>query len=164
MWPTLDQPFRVGLLAGLGLGLLFGTLSAGEVASTEGAPIEHTTVVAVEEHPSILGCGRGGGPELDITYRSHNPPAGLPAKFTDVGSCNGSFKAGDAVDVVRVQNEGGHVDVHPDPIRSYRQAALDGLAGSVIGFVTLTGVLLIRLLTLRTWVAWRSRRGSGAVS
>ncbi len=161
VWPTLDQPFRVGLLAGLGMGVLFWALSASEVASTSGAPTEQTTVVAVEEHHSILGCGRGGGPELDITYRSENPPAGLPATFTDVGSCHGSFTVGERVEVVRVQHDDGHVDIYPNPIRSFRAATLDGVAGAVIGFVTFSGMLLIRLLALRVWTAWRGGRGSG---
>lgn len=132
-------------------------LSCAEVAATRDWPVERATVVAVDEHSSLLGCGRGGGPQLDVSWRSSEPPPGLPSAFRDIGACV-DVQVGDVVEVVRVPHTDGDAEVYVQPVRSYRQARQDMLAGAVIGAVLTLGILMGRHLLLHSWALWRGRR------
>ena len=155
--PDADEPLRASAWLGLAIGLLLLVLASCEAAATNGRPAERAVVVAVGDSENGRTCGaRGGGRRTDVTWRSSDPPGGLPAEFIHLGAC-GDWRPGEETTLVRVP-DGDAVEVHVEPVRSYAQAGRLAAAVALGVFIAGTVLLGIRLAALRLWARLRHRR------
>ena len=154
--PSADEPLRASVWAGLGLGLLLFALASCEAAATSGRAAEQAVVVAVSDSDNGRPCDGRGGQRTDVTWRSSDPPGGLPAEFVHVGAC-GDWFPGDEATLVRVP-AGNAVDVYVEPIRSYSLAGRIAAAAALGVCVLGTVLLSIRLAAVRLWARLRRRR------
>jgi len=122
--------------------------STSEVRATSGEPRERALLVTAHKSatPWHTGCGKGDDPR-DLTWRSMNPPAGLPATFTQREQCNPSLDPGDVATIVRVK-DGDRLRVFVNPVLSY---------GDAIGMAMLAAVATMVLIEL---ISWARRRWS----
>ena len=158
------NPYRGLASAALAAGALFG-LGAFAVAalfmgldyfSVRGTPTEHALVVSVGPSGTKEICGpRSLSPDTAgerTTYRSTNPPMGLPAAFS-VNHCpEWDNTPGEVVTVRRtgVRQD----DIYLDPIESARQWL--GMAG-VVGAFTVV-IVVPAAWTKEAWGVHRAQR------
>jgi len=120
-------------------GVMLGAVGFRQWAHVHGRPVEHAQVVGAERTGRTERCGKGAEADVyRLVWISANPPAGLPARFTNEEGCDRS-EIGDTHDVVRVVSDSGSVHVWDDPATSLAQAAAlfaAGLGGGYgIGFL-----------------------------
>lgn len=145
------SPYRGLASASIAMGLLFGVAAFAIAAvfmgidyfAVRGKPTEHAVVIAVGPSGTQEVCGpRAISPDTPgerTTYRSTDPPAGLPREFA-VNHCpDAGDRQGDVVAVRRTGTGTGQDDVYLDPIETAGQwmgmAGVVGVAAAVIGAV-----------------------------
>lgn len=85
-------------------------------------PREMATVIDRRETKHGVGpsVGRGLDPKWDVTWRSENPPPGLPVEFTEEGVCNWNV-VGERVEIIRVV-KATRTTVYQDVIHAGRES------------------------------------------
>lgn len=153
--PGIDRPIYTSIVTAIGFALIIGLVSARQLSETRGWPRETAEVVAIEDPGgSADACDRAGSRrEKDLIWRSDDPPPGLPATFTDPGSCLVT-SVGRSSTVVRVVDNDGRVEVFVDPTASYADVARN--TAFTAGFVFVAPFLV--LLIPWAWRKHRSRR------
>ncbi|WP_153302830.1 hypothetical protein [Aeromicrobium choanae] len=115
-----------------------------------------TVIARREVGPSTCSNGSrglGGDPRWDVSWKSENPPRGLPTEFLEEGTCNWN-KVGERVEVIRV-TKNGRTKVYQDVIHAGRESL--ELAAWMFAIVTVFGVPLAWLqFGLTRW--WRRLR------
>lgn len=141
-WRLLPEPVWWVLGGAIVLVLLVMTPTAKQWHATSGLPQEHATVTHVTRVDG--SCGKGVD-KRDVDWHSSQPPRGLPADFSEVGSCR-VVKPGQSFRIVRV------VDPHESPVkaqvvveppRSFGNVLAAGSVGAVGG--ALCGLLVFGL-------------------
>jgi hypothetical protein len=130
----------VGLLFGLGAFAVAAVFMGIDYLAVRDHPTEHAVVVSVAPSGTQETCGRALTPNTPgerTTYRSSDPPPGLPAEFSVTHCPDWDDHPGDAVTVRRTGT--GQDDVYVEPIESVSQwlgtAAAVGVATAVIAAV-----------------------------
>jgi hypothetical protein len=144
-----------GLLFGAGAFLLLGILMGLDYSSVRGVPTERAVVVSVGPSGTHELCGyRALIPDTPgelTTYRSLNPPTGLPAVFTHVG-CPSEQVPGGEVPVRRTGLGAG--DVHLEPIESPGDVVAMAMIGALTAGVVGAGLAGVR----EAWGVRQSQR------
>lgn len=135
---------------------VFFLTSGPELSETRGYPREQAEVVTIHDE-SWFGCGKHEGPRTDVTWRSDDPPAGLPGTFRDRSSCNGELEVGERYEVVRVA-DGDDLEVYVDPVSSQTQVVQLTAFGAAAGFGVAWVAVGIKYAVRR----FRRRNGSSA--
>lgn len=122
--------------------------------ATRHRPVEHAVVIAVVQADGMGRCGRHDLEQREsVTRLSSDPPAGLPAVFSDVEACDVP-----AIDerqtLVRVPRGSQNPRVYVDPERSVRGVL--GLSLAVAGLTFVVGIAMG--IALELWWWFRSRR------
>lgn len=138
------------LYVGGGIGLTIAAIgfaiTGWEWIHTHGHPTEHATVISSDETGGSSYCGRTGSrPNVRLTWRSEDPPPGLPSTFTQDTACDAT-DVGETDEVVRVRHDDGTVSVYVEPATSL----VDVAGTTVLGFVggmALAGVI---------WLFWKA--------
>ena len=116
-----------------------------------GWPQEQAQVLSMERTGHLQRCGKYDDVDVyTVTWRSQDPPSGLPAEFTGEEGCSAP-EVGDTVTVVRVVDQDGSVHVWNNPVTSGRTVAWV-FAG------TFAGVFAVVWLVSAAWIAWRRPR------
>ncbi|WP_017935992.1 hypothetical protein [Nocardioides sp. Iso805N] len=145
------------LLRALGFALIAFVLGAGVLGrdwyATRHRPVEHAVVVAVVPTDGTGRCGKHDLEQREsVTRRSSDPPAGLPAVFTDVEACDVPT-IDERQTLVRVLRGDQNPRVYVDPERSVRGVL--GLSLVISGLTFVVGIAMG--IALELW--WfRSRR------
>ncbi|MEU0265818.1 hypothetical protein [Nocardioides sp. NPDC006303] len=142
---------RTAVLLCLGAGLIFGAGMGSEAivdaVSVHGRARESAQVLSVTEND--LGCAgfKQISDSYDIRWRSLNGPDARPTIFETTDGCD-LYREGDVVEVVRVYDEAGAVEVHVDPPASEAEAILVGLLGGAVGAIGM-GVFVLVVAAVR---------------
>lgn len=146
------------IITGAVIGAASFGLFARDVWETDGWPTETAELVSAPDSapPWDNGCGKGSDPR-DFTWRSTDPPVGMPPTFRQLEECNVTVDPGDRATIVRVVESDGRVRVFINPVPSYWDAA--GMA-AVCAFFWFAGVALIAWLR-RIWLR-RTRKAQSA--
>lgn len=85
-------------------------------------------------------CGRIG-PARDLTWRSQNPPSGLPTEFDQINACE-ILNPGDTATLVRaIDQQSGEVAIYVDPVSSYWEATIKSfLCALFLGLAPVLGM------------------------
>lgn len=121
--PGKDRPTRLSIALGLVFAVVVGLATSWDFQRSAEHPRERATIVARHEvAPNICpGNGRRDWEtKWDVTWRSANPPKGLPAKFVEKNVCDWN-EVGDKVEIIRVIDN-GRVTVAEDVPHSGREA------------------------------------------
>ncbi|EGD43208.1 hypothetical protein NBCG_02390 [Nocardioidaceae bacterium Broad-1] len=133
------------MLLCLGTGLIFGAGMGSETVvdavSVHGRARESAQVVSVKENDGGCAGLKQISDSYDIRWRSLDGPEARPLLFETTDGCR-QYRAGDVVEVVRVYDESGAVEVHVDPPASAAEAVLVGLLGGAVGAFGM-GVLVL---------------------
>ena len=145
----------VGALFGVGALVIAAIFVGLDYFSVRDATTEHAVVVSDGPSGTKETCGRAVRPLTRgerTTYRSTDPPPGLPAEFSETHCPGAGEEPGTEVTVRRAGP--GEDDVYVDPIESVWQwlgmTAIAGVATFVIGALA-AGIW-------ETWSAYRSVR------
>lgn len=106
--PGKDRPTRTSIAFALAFAVVVGLGAYWDFHRSSDGPTEVATIVARQEvGPSICpGTGRGNwDPRWDVTWRSENPPNGLPAEFVAERVCDWN-DVGYTVEIIRVIEDG----------------------------------------------------------
>ena len=120
--PGRERPTRSAIAFGLAFALVLGLGSYWDVRQSAGGPRERATVVDRQkvEDDRCLADRRSSDPTWNVTWRSENPPPGLPAEFTEDAVCNWN-EVGDEVEIIRV-TEAGRTKVYQDVVDSGQES------------------------------------------
>lgn len=106
--PVNPTPFRMAVTFSLVVGTLFAGSAIVERFQTRHGQIETATVIAKERTFDKPTCWMARGPNEyahDYTWKSQNPPAGMPAEFVDRERCE-TWRVGEPIDIIRrVKND-----------------------------------------------------------
>lgn len=131
-------PWWIFLVAGLVV-LAMASKTTEEVRGTSGWPSERVKALASAEHHSLRSCGKGAGIAQDVTWKSTQPPQGLPEVFETHNVC---WKADESAVAVRQLHDDGTVKkVWLDPTTSYGDAAWITVS---LGLFVFAGYYLLR--------------------
>lgn len=159
-----DRPYRGLVTACLVMGLLFGMGAFVVAAAFMGSdyfavrdnPTEHAVVISQGPSGTRETCGPRAllpnTPGEQTTYRSSDPPAGLPAEFRINHCPDWDDHPGDIVEVRRTGL--GQDDIYIDPIQSAGQWL--GMAG-IVGVATTVIVAVLAWLK-EGWGVYRAQR------
>ena len=150
--PSLWDPYlgRLARLTAVFAGLAVVPLSAiaaFDYLDSHRRPHEHAVVVAEERVPSS-SCTGGHTlrAQYSVTWRSDNPPPGMPAVFTQNDSCK-FYPPGHSDTIVRRQRvDGLHIEVSPF------DSVLDEL-------ILVAGGTLLSVPFAGMWAIWRISKG-----
>ncbi|WP_269306776.1 hypothetical protein [Aeromicrobium sp. HA] len=121
--PGKDRPTRSSIAFGLVFAAVVGLGSYWEFRQSADGPREMATVIERQKAgPGYCPSGGRGrsDPKWDVTWRSENPPPGLPAEFTEEEVCNWN-EVGERVEVIRVP-EGRQTKVYQDVVHGGRES------------------------------------------
>lgn len=121
--PGKDRPTRSSIAFGLVFATIAGFGSYWDFRQSADGPREMATVIEREKaKPGYCPSGARGGsdPKWNVTWRSENPPVGLPAEFTEEAVCNWN-DVGESVEVIRV-TEDGRTKVYQDVVHGGRES------------------------------------------
>ena len=141
-----------GLLFGLGAFVVSALLMGFDYFAVRDSPTEHAVVLSVTPSGTEETCGRAITPNTPgerTTYRSSDPPRGLPAEFSVTHCPDWDDHPGDTVTVRRTGTS--QDDVYVDPIET---------AGQWLGMAALVGAgtALICALGVAVKEAWGIHR------
>jgi hypothetical protein len=147
--PFLGDLARLtAVFAGIAV-VLMSAIASFDYYDSHKRPHEHATVVAEERVPSA-SCTGGHAlrAQYSVTWRSDDPPPGLPAVFTQDDSCK-FYPAGHSDTIVRRPRIDGVVRVEVSPFDS----VLDEL-------VLVVGGTLLSVPIGALWALWRISKRS----
>jgi len=158
--PGRERPARSAIAFGLVFAFVVGLGSYWDLRQSDAGPRETATVVdrqRVEGRAFCPSGGRGTDPRWDVTWRSENPPAGLPAEFTEKAVCNWNAVS-DEAEIIRV-TESGRTKVYQDVVRSGRESlSFAGWTFVILGVFALP--VFWGQFAVARW--WRRRRDERA--
>lgn len=134
------------------IGLYFFARYADQVYELRAWPSERAELVrnTATQAVSPKQCGDPASDGRDMTWRSEDPPTGLPATFTVTNVCQLTDNApGRTYTIVR-DLSAGSPEVVVDPVRSYGRALASAAAAAVLAWIGFTVVFALRLI-------WRRR-------
>lgn len=146
----------MGLLFGLGAFAVAAVLMGIDYFAVRGKPTEHAVVISVGPSGTKERCGpralTADTPGERTTYRSTDPPTGLPAEFAINHCPDWDDHQGDVVELRRTGL--GQDDIYIDPIQS---------AGQWLGMAGIVGVATTVIGAPVVWVkeAWGVHRAQG---
>lgn len=136
--------------------VVFGSALGLDTAETAGRPLEHAEVLGYELTGETVVCHKLRAKEYVATYRSDDPPPGLPATFEHDGYCDPEPAVGTVVPLVRTLHD-DQVEVHTYPLRSAGEVAV-----TIAGFALLVFLVLwLAFAASRAHDRWRERRRAG---
>ncbi len=150
--PGKDRPTRNAIALAVAFAVVIGLGSFWDFHQSSDGPRETATVVARHEAgpATCPGVGRRQwDPKWDVTWRSKNPPAGLPAEFVVERVCDEN-EVGDTVEIIRVIKD-GRTKVYQDVAQNQHEVLELGAWTFVFVFlIALTGGWLLFGLS-RLW-------------